>query len=75
MRSLDTEQYGWRVADLRRSRRVASTCCSRAMFDVGKILVTGGAFSSADSRVIDINGSTPRVTETERLPAGAGSTT
>ena len=69
MRSLDTDDGGaWQTFADRDA--LDRTYGSRAMFDAGKILVTGGAFSSADSRVIDINGSTPRVTETEPMANG-----
>ena len=43
---------------------------SRAMFDVGKILVTGGAGSSRDARVIDVNGATPQVSATAPMAFG-----
>jgi WD40 repeat protein len=43
---------------------------SRALYDVGKILVTGGGRSSADARVIDINGETPSVTATAPMASG-----
>ena len=69
MRSLDTADGGtWQTFADRDA--LDRTYGSRAMFDVGKILVAGGAFSSADSRVIDINGATPQVTETEPMANG-----
>ena len=43
---------------------------SRALYDVGKILVAGGGESSTDARVIDLNGSTPQVSETESMGFG-----
>ncbi len=43
---------------------------SRALYDIGKILVTGGAGSSKDARVIDINGATPQVTATAPMANG-----
>jgi hypothetical protein len=43
---------------------------SRALFDVGRILVTGGGASSKDARVIDINGATPTVTATAPMANG-----
>jgi len=69
LRSLDTEGRGaWQTYADRDA--LDRTYGSRAMFDVGKILVAGGAFSSADSRVIDINGATPQVTQTESMASG-----
>ncbi len=41
-----------------------------AMFDIGKILVAGGGPSVADARVIDINGTTPRVSQTAPMAFG-----
>ena len=43
---------------------------SRAMYDIGKILVTGGGASSPDARVIDINGATPQVSATAPMATG-----
>jgi hypothetical protein len=41
-----------------------------ALFNIGKILVAGGGISLADSRVIDINGATPKVTTTAPMAFG-----
>jgi fibronectin type 3 domain-containing protein len=43
---------------------------SHALYDVGKILVSGGAASSSDARVIDLNGSEPQVTPTSPMANG-----
>jgi Domain of unknown function (DUF1929) len=43
---------------------------SRALFDVGKILVAGGGASSTDARVIDLNGPTPQVSPTAPMASG-----
>jgi chitodextrinase len=43
---------------------------SHALFDVGKILVAGGGGSSADARVINVNGATPQVTSTAPMANG-----
>jgi hypothetical protein len=43
---------------------------SHAMYDIGKILVAGGGASSADARVIDLNGTTPQVSATAPMATG-----
>ncbi len=43
---------------------------SRALFDVGKLLVAGGASSSRNARVIDLNGATPQVSATTSMAYG-----
>src|SRR4029079_18847881 len=43
---------------------------SHALFDVGKILVAGGASSSNDARVIDLNGANPQVSPTAPMANG-----
>jgi hypothetical protein len=43
---------------------------SHALYDIGKILVAGGGPSTRDARVIDINGSTPRVSTTAPMAFG-----
>ena len=43
---------------------------SRAVYDIGKILVAGGGQSSNDARVIDINGATPQVSVTAPMAFG-----
>ena len=48
---------------------------SHAIFDIGKILVSGGGPSVTDSRVIDLNGPTPRSRRPRRWRSDAASTT
>jgi Domain of unknown function (DUF1929)/Bacterial Ig domain len=43
---------------------------SRALYDIGKILVTGGGPSVGDSRVIDVNGAAPQVSPTSPMAFG-----
>jgi PKD repeat protein len=43
---------------------------SRALYDVGKILVAGGGNSSKDARVINLNGATPQVSATAPMAFG-----
>jgi Galactose oxidase-like, Early set domain/Bacterial Ig-like domain len=43
---------------------------SHAMYDVGKILVAGGGYSSNDARVINLNGGTPQVSPTAPMAYG-----
>ena len=43
---------------------------SRAMYDVGKVLVSGGGPSVASARVIDVNGATPQVSTTAPMAVG-----
>ena len=69
MRELNTNGTG-AVADLRPARRINRDYGSHALYDVGKILVAGGGGSSADARVIDINGATPQVTATAPMANG-----
>jgi hypothetical protein len=40
------------------------------LYDIGKILVAGGGPSTADARVIDINGATPQVSATDPMETG-----
>lgn len=69
MRKLDTNGTGsWQYVGDRDS--IDRDYGSHAMYDVGKILVAGGGPSVADSRVIDINGSTPSVTATSPMTSG-----
>ena len=69
MRSLDTSGGGaWQTFGQRDTLNRGYG--SRAMYDIGKILVTGGGPSSPDARVIDINGATPRVSQTGRMATG-----
>ena len=41
-----------------------------ALFDIGRILVAGGGGSSADARIIDINGAAPQVSATAPMANG-----
>jgi galactose oxidase-like protein/hemolysin type calcium-binding protein len=69
MRSLDTAGGGsWQSFSQRDS--LNRDYGSHALYDVGKILVAGGASSSKDARVIDLNGATPQVSAT--APMGSG---
>jgi hypothetical protein len=43
---------------------------SRTLYDVGKILVAGGAASSRDARIIDVSGATPQVAATAPMASG-----
>ena len=43
---------------------------SRALYDIGKILVAGGSASRKDAVVVNINGSTPQVTPTAPMANG-----
>jgi hypothetical protein len=43
---------------------------SRALYDVGKILVAGGGPSSRDARVINLNGQTPQVSAASPMVTG-----
>jgi Domain of unknown function (DUF1929)/Bacterial Ig domain len=69
MRSLSTSGGGsWRHFGRRDS--LNRDYGSRALYDVGKILVAGGGMSSNDTRVIDLNGRTPRVSATASMASG-----
>ena len=69
MRSLDTSGTGsWQTFGQRDP--IHRSYGGHALFDVGKILVAGGGSSSADARVIDINGPTPQVTPTAPMANG-----
>jgi hypothetical protein len=69
MRSLDTAGGGsWRSFGQRDSLNRGYG--SRALYDVGKILVAGGGSSSADARVIDMNADTPQVSATAPMANG-----
>jgi hypothetical protein len=69
MRSLNTDGTGtWQTYGQRDG--INRGYGSHALYDVGKMLVAGGAGSSADSRVIDINGSTPQVSQTASMARG-----
>jgi Domain of unknown function (DUF1929)/Bacterial Ig domain len=43
---------------------------SRAVYDLGKVLVAGGGASSKDARVVDFNGATPQVAATAPMAFG-----
>ena len=69
MRSLNTDGSGaWQTYGQRDT--INRTYGSHALYDVGKILVPAAAASSADARVIDINGATPQVSQTTRMASG-----
>jgi galactose oxidase-like protein/hemolysin type calcium-binding protein len=69
MRSLDTSGGGsWQTYG--RRDRLWRGYGSHALYDVGKILVSGGASSSTDARVIDLNGPTPQVSATRPMAYG-----
>jgi len=69
MRSLNTDGSGaWQSFGQRDA--INRGYGSHALYDVGKILVAGGAGSSSDARVIDINGATPHVAATAPMASG-----
>ena len=69
MRSLNTDGSGaWQSFGQRDA--INRSYGSHALYDVGKILVAGGAGSSSDARVIDINGATPQVAATAPMATG-----
>jgi hypothetical protein len=69
MRSLDTAGEGsWQSFGQRDTLK--RTYGSHAYFDVGKILVAGGASSSRDARAIDLNGPAPQVSTTAPMAYG-----
>jgi hypothetical protein len=69
MRKLDTAGSGsWQSIGQRDA--LNRDYGSRALYDVGKILVAGGASSSTDARVIDLNGATPQVSATAPMASG-----
>lgn len=67
LRALDTRGEGsWQVFGARDG--IDRSYGSRALYDVGKILVTGGGRpATPDARVVDINQPTPRVTPTTAM--------
>jgi hypothetical protein len=69
MRSLNTSGGGsWQTFGQRDPLR--RTYGGHAYFDVGKILIAGGASSSRDARVIDLNGPSPQVSATAPMAYG-----
>ena len=69
MRSLDPAGGGsWQIFSQRDS--LFRDYGSRALYDVGKILVAGGGPSSNDARVINLNGATPQVSPTAPMASG-----
>jgi Domain of unknown function (DUF1929)/Bacterial Ig-like domain len=69
MRSLDTAGGGsWQGFSERDS--LFRDYGSRALYDVGKILVVGGGPSSTDARVINLNGAAPQVSPTAPMAYG-----
>ena len=69
MRHLDTSGAGdWTGAGQRDT--ISRSYGSRAMFDIGKILVAGGGPSTPTANVINLNGSTTQVTPTDSMEYG-----
>jgi hypothetical protein len=69
MRSLGTAGTGdWMTLGQRDG--IDRSYGSHAFYDIGKILVAGGGASVADSRVIDLNGSSPQVSTTSPMAFG-----
>jgi hypothetical protein len=69
MRSLDTTGTGsWQSFTQRDS--LNRSYGSHAFYDIGKILVAGGGNSTADARVIDLNGAAPQVSTTAPMAFG-----
>ena len=69
MRALNTSGTGaWQSLGQRDG--INRSYGSHTLFDVGKILVAGGGGSTADARVIDINGATPQVSATAPMANG-----
>ena len=69
MRSLDTAGGGsWQSLGQRDT--LHRTYGSHVYFDVGKVLIAGGAASSRDARVIDLNGAAPQVTAPSPMEYG-----
>jgi Domain of unknown function (DUF1929) len=69
MRSLNPAGGGsWQTFAQRDS--INRTYGSRAVYDVGKILVAGGGNSTSDARVINLNGATPQVSQTAPMANG-----
>jgi hypothetical protein len=69
MRSLDTAGTGsWTT--LAQRDAINRSYGSHALYDIGKILVSGGGASVTDSRVIDLNGPNPQVSTTSPMAFG-----
>ena len=69
MRSLDTAGTGsWTT--LAQRDAINRSYGSHALYDIGKILVSGGGASVPDSRVIDLNGQNPQVSTTSPMAFG-----
>jgi Domain of unknown function (DUF1929) len=69
MRSLNTAGGGsWQTFGQRDT--INRGYGSRALYDVGKILIAGGGNSSRDTRVINLNGATPQVSQTASMANG-----
>ncbi len=69
MRSLDTAGGGsWQGFGQRDA--LNRNYGSHALYDVGKILVSGGGASSRTARIIDLNGATPQVSATAAMASG-----
>jgi hypothetical protein len=69
LRALDTNGTGtWQTFGQRDT--INRDYGSHALYDIGKILVAGGGNSTADARVININGATPQVSTTAPMANG-----
>ena len=69
MRALDTSGTGtWQTFGQRDT--INRDYGGHTLFDIGKMLVAGGGPSSKDSRVVDVNGSTPVVSATAPMAFG-----
>ncbi|HET8951963.1 MAG TPA: Ig-like domain-containing protein [Solirubrobacteraceae bacterium] len=69
LRSLNTGGTGtWQSQGTRDS--INRDYGGHALYDIGKILVAGGGGSTRDARIIDINGATPSVTQTQSMAFG-----
>jgi hypothetical protein len=69
MRSLNTAGAGsWEEFGQR--DQIYRDYGSRALYDVGRILVAGGGNSSRDARVINLNGAAPQVSATGEMAFG-----
>ncbi len=69
LRTLDPAGGGsWQTFGQRDA--IDRTYGSHAVFDIGKTLVAGGGASSKDARVIDMNGTNPRVSATAPMAFG-----
>jgi hypothetical protein len=69
LRALDTTGTGaWQALGQRDT--INRDYGGHALFDIGKVLVSGGGPSTKDARVIDFNGATPNVSATAPMAYG-----